>query len=219
MKKILFSILILYCALTACDKKNCPTEGEGYVFELPVNLSPAKDTFAIGDTITIISQFSNSVYEQKTEQNYLLEDFLFYPILEMTRIDTFPSSFSIEDFFDVILIPSSSYSLQTFSDNSQVLLGQYSNQGNSYIIEYQLVTKTSGLFILRQGHDLSKTPEQDFDGKCKNQGIDVVAILNGGGDNNIHMLLDSPDPHFNEWILIDPDFRFHDVGGYCFYVR
>ncbi|MEO0779751.1 MAG: hypothetical protein AAF146_24545 [Bacteroidota bacterium] len=219
MKKILFSLPVLLFFFVACDKKNCPTEGEGYIFNLPVSLSPTKDTFAIGDTITVISQFSSSVYEQKTEQRYLLEDFLFYPILEMTRIDILPSSFRIEDYFDIILFPSSNYHLQTFSDGSQALLGHYGYENNTYTIEYQLITKTPGLFILRQGHDLSKTPEQDFEGKCKNLGIDVAAVVNGGGDNNIHMLQDSPDPHFNEWILIDPDFRFHDVGGYCFYVR
>ena len=212
-------LLFLTFIFNSCIRKKCQVELGTYEFQLPVSITPAKDTYAIGDTITVISQFSSSVYEQKTEQRYLLEDFLFYPILEMTRIDVLPSSFRIEDYFDIILFPSSNYHLQTFSDDSQVLLGHYGYENDTYTIEYQLITKTPGLFILRQGHDLSKTPEQDFEGKCKNLGIDVAAVGNGGGDNNIHMLQDSPDPHFNERMLIEPQRRFHKMGGYCFYVR
>ncbi|MEO1437474.1 MAG: hypothetical protein AAFV80_18170 [Bacteroidota bacterium] len=219
MKKVLFSLPILLLFFASCDKKNCPTEGEGYIFNLPVSLSPTKDTFAIGDTITVISQFSHNVYERKTEQNILLENFLFYPILEMDKIDSLPSIGRIEEFFDIILFTSSNYHLQTFSNGDQSLLGHYGYENGIYTIEYQLVTKSPGLYLLRQGHDLVKKPEQDFEGKCKNLGIDVAAVINGGGDNNVDMLLDSPDPHFNDWTLIDPERRFHKMGGYCFYVR
>ena len=39
--------------------------------------------------------------------------------------------------------------------------------------------------------------------------------MNDGAENNIHMLLDSPDPHYRDWIMQKPEKRFHQFGGYC----
>ena len=43
--------------------------------------------------------------------------------------------------------------------------------------------------------------------------------MNDGAENNIHMLLDSPDPRYRDWIMQKPEKRFHQFGGYCFYVK
>ena len=59
---------------------------------------------------------------------------------------------------------------------------------------------------------------QSFDGKCSGKDIEGISNLNNGADNNIELLLDSPDPNFNSWILEKPYQRFHKFGGYCFYV-
>ncbi|HQW11390.1 MAG TPA: hypothetical protein PK076_08850 [Saprospiraceae bacterium] len=52
--------------LLSCHKE-CNEFGD-YDFELPATLSPAKDTFRIGDTITITSVFSVLVYDRTTKR-------------------------------------------------------------------------------------------------------------------------------------------------------
>ncbi|MEO1413172.1 MAG: hypothetical protein AAFW73_25000 [Bacteroidota bacterium] len=212
---LIFFVPLLFLS---CIKKECQLPGGGYEFQVPISISPAKDTFAIGDTINVISIFSDEVFERKGCRKYHLPDFPFYPILEMDKIDSLPSVGRIEDFFDVI-ISSPDYRLRNFSNGEQYLIGQYSYEDNMYTLKYQLIAKAAGLYILRQGSDDVENPGQEFEGQCKNLRIDLFSFVNGGGDNNVDMLLDSPDPHFNDWTLIDPEERFHKMGGYCFYVR
>ncbi|MEO1437476.1 MAG: hypothetical protein AAFV80_18180 [Bacteroidota bacterium] len=211
-------ILLILITFFSCIKKECQLPGGGYEFQVPISVSPARDTFAIGDTISVISIFSDEVFERKSCRKYYLPNFPFYPILEMTKIDSSESIYRIEDFFEVI-ISSSNYRMLTLSDGSQVLLGQYDYQDGIYTLDYKLITRSKGLYVLRQASDDVKNPDQEFEGQCKNLRIDLFSFVNGGGDNNVDMLRDSPDPHFNDWTLIDPERRFHKMGGYCFYVR
>ncbi len=44
----------------------------------------------------------------------------------------------------------------------------------------------------------------------------LLAIAEIGADNNIGLLSDSPDPHYNAWILSDPDDLFYKFGGIAF---
>ena len=37
--------------------------------------------------------------------------------------------------------------------------------------------------------------------------------------NNIHILSESPFSYFNTWLLIEPDSRFYNAGGFCFRVK
>jgi hypothetical protein len=55
---------------------------------------------------------------------------------------------------------------------------------------------------------------QKFPGKkCKHTDSDARVALNGGADNNIEFLSQSPDPHYHDWVLQDPEGRFPQVWG------
>ena len=219
--KILFPfsiiiVLALFCS--SCIKKECRLAGFPE-FELPVTLSPALDTFKIGDTMSISSIFEDVVYERESEQWYRLENINFFPETAVFRIDTLDVLDSFSE-FDVIIPDQYDYYLFQYpSSGRKALIGEYNYENNTYSLEYQLVPKKKGLFYLIHGSDIWVLGEgQEFEGQCcKINTIDAYCKMNGGGDNNVDFLLQSPDSSYHR-IWEKRDTKFHNFGGYAFYV-
>lgn len=104
------------------------------------------------------------------------------------------------------------------SGGIQGLIGNYNYAGGEYTLEYKLVLKKAGLYYLEQAVAPELSPDQTFENKCSNTGIGAEVNMNNGNENNIDLLSESPDPHFNEWILANPADRFYKFGGFCFKV-
>ena len=106
---------IIFSAMSILFYTSCRKEcqfGGAYEFEIPVTLSPAKDTFQIGDTITITSSFSDEVYEKRTENWYELKDFNFSPQTTILNIDSSSINGEILGFFDILIDKKTTNSLQ-----------------------------------------------------------------------------------------------------------
>jgi hypothetical protein len=219
--KLVPILAILPLLLASCTREECRFPGS-YEFVLPAELSPARDTFRIGDTIRVVSSFSDEVFERKTQRAYVLEDFRFHPVTIIHKIDTFPGTgeAGLLDFHVFLHDGTHQYQFISVSGGG-ALMGQYSYQGGTYSLGYSLVPQRAGLYFLKQLSLLYPTDEwQKFPGKkCKHTDSDARVALNGGADNNIEFLSQSPDPHYHDWVLQDPEGRFHKFGGYCFYVR
>jgi len=212
-------LLSLFCG---CEtNKDCDFPGQ-YQFELPITLSPAKDKFKVGDTIFINSTFPDEVYERQTERRYHLEDFRFYPGMGVVEISGDTSNEAALQIFDVLIDSETDFDLINYSNGVVAYIGEYSYSGNEYDLSFQLVPKEAGLFYFSLASAIYFYEDnQSFAGKCKEKGIDAIGYVNNGNgaDNNIHLLSDSPDSHYNEWMLAKPEDRFHHFGGYCFYVE
>ncbi len=214
MSNYLFLALVFGFLCQGCMNKECDFDGVKYEFELLASLSPARDTFRIGDTILISSSFSDDVFEVNSQRTFNLVNFRFHPGTGMYKIDTFPAIDDGLQFFDAYISPE--YSYQRVGEE---LLGQYNYENGVYSLEFKLIPRKPGLYYLEQGSALFPMDEwQDFPGKCRYISSDARVTLNGGSDNNIEFLSDSPDSHYNAWILSDPDDLFYKFGGYCFYV-
>lgn len=216
--KYFIILLVSSLYLNSCIREECQFNGQ-YEFEVPATLSPARDTFHIGDTISIVSSFGDMVYERKTDMVYKLENFRFYPSTAMKKIDSSSTVTNVTNYFELLIGESQNYHFIEYSNGDQGVFGQYLYSDNKYSLEFKLIAKSTGLFYMEQGVNPFIIPDQEFEGKCNNKGVDGAVKLNGGTDNNIDMLHDSPDPHYNTWILIKPEERFHKFGGYCFYVK
>ncbi len=215
---LIISIIFILISQNACVKKECEISGS-YNFIIPATLTPAKDTFRIGDTITISSTFSDQVYDQTTDQKYELIDFKFYPGTEIVKIDTITNLSKIANYFEIIVDTSYNYNLINYNNGSDALVGQFNYESKTYSLEYQLVTLESGLFYLEYGLLLGLIDNQSFSGKCSNISLSASVEMNNKIDNNISFLNDSPNEHYNTWILEKPEQRFHKFGGYSFYVE
>lgn len=208
-----------YIISTGCTKEECRVRGGNYEFVLPLTLSPQKDTFSIGDTITINSNFPNLIHERITIMDHVLDNFLFFPQSRMRRIDTIGAIDNFSE-FEVIVSDDFYNEFSIFSSGAKALRLEYNYIDQEYVLNFKLIPKKKGLFYFTFSSLVDQLgSDQDFAGKCPKVEIGAVLNLNDGNDNNISFMNDSPDPHYNDWILLKPDDRFHKFGGYCFYVK
>lgn len=221
MKILNIIIFLLFIASYSCTKKKCQFGG-AYQFEIPVTLSPTKETYKIGDTISINSRFSDQVYEAVTDQFYSLADFRFRPTFEANEIsDSIINNAALNNF--EIIIDTVQYNLTEFiySSGSVTYNGEYLYQNGEYLLTYKLIPKITGLYEFAQaslGGDLLEN--QDFPEKCKNKTINIRTILNNRtSNNNIHLAKDSPNEWYNTRIFHKPKERFTYLGKFIFYVE
>ena len=220
--KILFPfsiIIVLTFFCSSCIKKECRLAGFPE-FELPITLSPALDTFKIGDTMSISSVFEDVVYERASGQWYRLENIKFFPQTIIRKLDTISEIHRLSDYVDVLIEPIYDYSLFNYSSGNQTLVGEYLYANNTYSLAYKIIPKKKGLFYLTHGSDIWVLGEgQEFEGQCcKINTIDAYCKMNGGGDNNVDFLLQSPDTSYAVYIYPRRETKFHNFGGYAFYV-
>jgi hypothetical protein len=216
--------MVYIMLMSSCIKEECKFDYSDYVFEIPSSFSPKKDTFNIGDTITISSKFSDVVYDRSTQQEYSLIDFKFYPDFRITKISLDEADRAAFIRFDVLLNPD--YPLDHFYgpvSKEMHYYGQYQYNNSSYELEFKFVAQDTGLFVFQHFTFINSSSnngqEQEFPGKCKKTGLDIFVNSNNNEDNNIDFLTNSPDEHYNTWILIKPTERFYKSGCFAFYVK
>ncbi len=201
-------VSILLISSTACTKKECEGLGDEYLFELPVTLSPAVDTFQVGDTITIISEFSHKITDINSGNEYVLDNFDFWPAISIGHIDTIPVSPAANSFNILVEIA------DEFKVTDLNIAWIYQNL-NQYSFRSRIIANRKGLFYLGVWSALDiEDPNQAFSGKCKKMKSKVAFIMNDRSDNNFHMLDDNPDPQ----VYSQSKEEFDRLGTYCFYV-
>ncbi len=218
MKNIILLTFLLFIFGSSCTKvENCPT-----YFQLPVKLSPAKETYQIGDTISIQSKFSKNVEALNIESDPLgtfdMEGVLWDMAFGGQILDTIGVvSFNVQKTFDVIVNPEFDFTEFLFSSGASGYFGEPNYANDTFNLEFKIIPKKEGVFFLSFGSTLDNS-FQNFKGSCSRGGIYGISIMNEGADNNIHLLAESPEEHYNTWILQKPEERFHRAGGYAFKV-
>lgn len=217
-------IIVLICSLlvlvssSSCERKDCGFGGP-YLFEMKAELSPKQDTFKVGDTITVVSEFDDNVFERNTQTSYKLEDFPFYPIISFVELDTIPIFMSVRNFR--FIFPSSfNFNIAYLDRGTSFVKGTYLYEKKDYKLQFKFIPRRAGLFGFGLGSTLQPLEgDQDFPGRCGKKESDAYVVLNNGEENNIQMLQFSADTAHANWLLEKPQQRFHDKGVYVFYVK
>ncbi len=214
--------VLLVLTLFSCERDKCLNVY--YRFEVPAELTPAQDTFHIGDTITVRSIFPEEVFERRSGEYYELIDWEFYVGTALHRIDTI-----VPEEFDGILhsitpwttpiIDNSKYNYELFqySDGGNSLTGFHEYIDGAYRLEFKLVVERKGTYFLEQITYLEDF-RQDFIGRCGDSGSRMKMNMNEGADNNSYLLYTSPNEFYSNQVTSRLEGDFHDNGGYCFVV-
>lgn len=149
MKYLILTITAILL-ISGCIKEECQIYGGTYEFEIPATLFPAKDTFNIGDTITFTSEFSDEVYERKTDRYYKLRDFKFFPQMGIKEIsDSITDESVLQDF--QVLVETLGFSQYIYNDGAIVYLGEYDYSENMYSLSYKFIPTKGGLYLFGYG--------------------------------------------------------------------
>jgi hypothetical protein len=190
-------ITISYLCFFSCGKLTC---SRYLKFEIPLTINPQKDTFNIGDTITIESSFSDRMIDLKTNETIEVKNFDFYTVMQLGQIDTEPIRFANIDFNVDTLKGGLRYYSFVISDTTQVG-GQgggyeafFHYEKNTYVLNYRLYPKKKGTFYVAF---YSKIPssyyEADLIKNCHSS-LTVDYISNNKQNNNYEFFATSPEP-------------------------
>jgi hypothetical protein len=217
MKYIAFYIIVftLIGFSSSCrkEKTKCPSEFVVYGEVLPYN-----ETYKIGDTITLQTKYNYMIYEKNTEKYYDMRNLDIEAEFLIYRIDILfkPIYHNVLDYVTIVNNDSFKYNIETFNSGRSTLFSNIIFNDKTFFQEIKIVLNKKGLFMMVYG-PFSLNNNQDFEGKCKNVSFNLFTRLNKNLDNNIDLLKDSPDEHFNTWILQKPEERFYR-GGFAFRV-
>ncbi len=212
-KLIIFVTFILF--FTSCikeDDKPCPDD-----FVVYGEVLPYAETYKVGDTITLQAIYSNMIYELKTKKYYDMKDLNIEAIFTIYNIDTSYNVIhhGVNEFVNIIPNNIYNYYIQNFSSGSSSLFSNIIFKNNTFTHKLKIVLKKKGLFKIVYG-PFTIENRQYFEGKCKGY-FNLNTRLNKGKDNNIDLLKESPNEHFNTWVFINPEERFYR-GGFAYRV-
>ncbi len=220
MKLIYFLLSsVLLTSLSGCGGDDCAQEYDGvrYIFELPITLIPKVDTFHLGDTITLRSSFSDNVYDLTSDKTYLLENYDFYPGMNISKIEEIKNGIFLDNF--------NLYAITTKDYQNLGLHGfafKYKYENHQYNFEMKFNVKQPGVYIVQIHSALftMKKDDVDFPGKCKGKIVDALYVMNGNEDDNNFELLKEhmPEGVGKSLFLERKEQHFTNVGGYVFVV-
>ncbi len=222
MKKLLivltFAVLNTYSScdilkpLPGCEGTNGST-GTGYEFEIPFTISPSKDTFAIGDTITIESNFDDSLYNHLSQKYYQIGDFDFLISAYFDDLKTDPLIGTRD--FDIIAITGTSRE-EPSSFGKQFFI-KHDYKENKHRYKVKIVMQKKGYFVFFPGsfisdYKLSELGQRITD--CDQESVNLFFSTNFG-ENNSYMKQYASDHNVREWKEND----IKSGGLYFFYVK
>ncbi|MBN8681970.1 MAG: hypothetical protein J0L99_04935 [Chitinophagales bacterium] len=225
MKKLFLMILWANAFAVSCEKKDrCPD-----VFEIPVQLTPVKKEYRVGDTINIVSKFHKDMkafnYEGEHVGTIDMEGVAWLPAAHFNRLDTLtdtgePAPSNFRTLCQFLKDTCCALSISDYSHGGNSLVGEYQFAKDSFFLRYKLILKKPGNYILSHySFNYRGSSPHDYPGKCFGQpGFDINFRLNAGEDNNIDLLAISPEPFWNNYINSNKDNLFHNRGRYCFKV-
>ncbi len=161
-----------------CGYKNIYKTGAHFL-TIPNQISPNKEVYSIGDTITVSYIVSDSIYDTNLDTTFLIEDF---PFLPQTLLYRFDGSGEWSNGFDgvneVLVDEKYQYS---YGGGSAFARGIYSSmlyENGTYHFEFRMVCRTTGRYVMLtsdQYNDFARTgdlaalkfyDEFEFEGKC-----------------------------------------------------
>ena len=200
-------IILLNTSCLSCKDKNCPSF-LGYY--LPVTITPAKDTFNIGDTMTLSIYFPKKLIDKEGSIENTFENFDF-------RLEIIGSRYDMENTFTSTIFE---LTTQTGSD-SLYSFGSFDlfrltpdYDGEYYEYKGYMTLSRTGLYSVSvYCYEDSRINPFDISGNCDHVPVHFYCDVNEGQDNNVELV--SPyNGNSTFW-----ENQFKKGGGYAFVVR
>jgi hypothetical protein len=156
MKYLMF---IGFVFLTSCYdkdadefKENCPytLDYSGHYLRIPITISPHKLHYKVGDTLSINTVFSDSIYDLGTKHFFKIEGFPFKPsslLFRFTDSHSYDSGYSINELNIDSIYNHVYYYSSNYADGYRAN-AIYDSDKNEYRFESEMILKEAGRYIL-----------------------------------------------------------------------
>lgn len=215
MFRIFFLLISLFFVLACsnCKDKNCP---DFLFYQVPYTLTPAKDTFNLGDTLWVEMDFPEEMTDVNGGIKNIFHNYDFRLELAADKIDINPVMSKTIDYlrFHKVVGQDSVVNLPGAGVSGYKIFPIF--EEGRYRFKCGLVTQKKGLFVLGIV-PVSMNGEDDqfhIKGQCEHVGLSITSKLIGA-DGNFYLLQHTSEPAY----LNLSKKRFEDTGGYCFVVK
>ena len=221
MRNTYWIVLLFCCGLSSCDlvekreRKKC--EGEAVLlfdFDMPYTVTPAKDTFTVGDTIWVESTINSQMLNKRNGKTYTVNDFNFKISGVLLDLKSNPCLPTVA--YDMVDATGQLYSADR-SDNYFYM--RYTFSGAAYYWKAGFVLKQKGLFAFLPDTNIDdsnlkqQSPPQQIT-SCNYESVNLN-ILRQGIAPNTYLLLQAADPYVREPWDIGP----FEQTAFAFYVK
>lgn len=186
--------------------KSCEID---YHFDFPVNLSPASNTYQVGDTIWVNIEYDNTDLLEHHSGEIISAnefDFIFEMLFENFTLD------NTEDGFEKIHFGATQGMVSLYNyDNFNTLILDFEKSESIRYITYYLVPQQPGNFLIGFSSVLNQFEVTFLDEMCK-ETLEITFKVNEGENNNFQFYLDNSN---NDIITAE---SYKDIGGFSFTV-
>ena len=182
-----------------------------YEFVLPVTISPAKDTFRVGDTIWIENSFSNQLLNHRNGKTYEVENFNFETTMAIKDLNTV---FPAVSYSKPLIITYEGKTTGNYIQSSdyEALYIDYDYKDGFYRYKAAFILDKAGFYLIdffsyMDGNKVDIT-------SCANETLYMEYVTNNRGDNNYEMIKYSKDHKFSKLTIEN----YNKEGCYCFHV-
>ena len=174
----------------------CPYElryGRAHHLEVPVTVTPHQLEYQVGDTITISTIFSDSIYDLSREVSFKIENFPFEPFTKLYKFDM-QFNWELGHELNEVIVDSIYQGPDPLTNHLEACYFKTQYINNQYEFSYQIVLTEPGrycflmtdIYEIRDRSDNAIANNIEFEGKCIDSGLRVCSVLQG-------------DPHFDEF--------------------
>ena len=217
MKYLFFIFGIITLSCNSCDPLNIEERCKrDYSFSIPVILSPALDTFQIGDTIHISMEFPINMEDKTSGEFFDMSEFNFNTEIGIAKIDTNPAigGDSFVEYFEKV----GKLNFVSLTGGGTAIFIEFEKNTTNFLFSCDIILKEEGLFALGYSSFFVDEFLEIIDESCKTKSITIDYELTpkgGSEDANFEFLQQySLDLRHKNYSIEE----FNFFGGYVFYV-
>jgi len=204
MKKLI--IICLSCFLLfACPDNFSGDDGCSqyrYAFTLPVSFTPTDSIIHVGDTVTITSQFTNKLWNDKHTELFTFDSIDFKISCHFIKVDTLINI--LERFYFLNHFEVLADSIYNYRHKTASTAFDYNYSDNQYGLQFKFVPKKRGVYIFEytsrrnlSSFDWDDAYIFDEDGDCQTNRWRPKFITNDG-ESYKELLRYSPNEYYRE---------------------
>jgi len=220
----IITCLVFFVVLAGCKDEKCGGNNRNYQYLLEVNvdLSPAKEEYTIGDTVSLTVIVPRRILDRNHDVVETIAEQSLQHLSFVNRVDTVEEN-SLTNLFFEMIGPSIGNPRFENVGRSVYITGEYvDNSSGDWELSYRVVLKRTGVYFFSFGYFVEghrRAGGFSLMNECGNGTIQLFHVLNNGANNNWQLLCESNDIYcIPAWDEAVRDRTFDQHAGYVFKV-